>query len=109
MTKLSKNFFLKEKNCAMGIKPVIFLALLFSWSPLFSQQRISGKVLDASISEVIAGASVSIKSTSVETIPKSQRDINPEGLWQNWGYDGYDPDKTGVNPYAAFEPQYANE
>ncbi|MDR0725509.1 MAG: RagB/SusD family nutrient uptake outer membrane protein [Prevotellaceae bacterium] len=42
-------------------------------------------------------------------IPKSQRDINPEGLWQNWGYDGYDPGKTGVNPYAAFEPQYANE
>jgi hypothetical protein len=40
-------------------------------------------------------------------IPKSQREINPEGLWQNWGYDGYDPSKTGVNPYAAFEPQYA--
>jgi hypothetical protein len=36
-------------------------------------------------------------------IPKAQRDINPEGLWQNWGYDGYDESKTGVNPYAGFE------
>lgn len=42
-------------------------------------------------------------------IPKSQRDINPEGLWQNWGYDGYDKSKTGVNPYDAFEPEYAGE
>jgi len=32
-------------------------------------------------------------------IPQAQRDINPDGLWQNWGYDGYDPAKTGVNPY----------
>jgi hypothetical protein len=36
-------------------------------------------------------------------IPKSQRDINPEGLWQNYGYDGYDESKTGANPYAGFE------
>jgi hypothetical protein len=36
-------------------------------------------------------------------IPKSQRDINPEGLWQNFGYDGYDVAKTGANPYAGFE------
>lgn len=42
-------------------------------------------------------------------IPQSQRDINPDGLWQNWGYDGYDESKTGVNPYAAFEPGYAGE
>lgn len=42
-------------------------------------------------------------------IPKSQRDINPDGLWQNWGYDGYDESITGVNPYATFEPQYAGE
>jgi|AGTN01.1.fsa_nt_gi SusD family. len=42
-------------------------------------------------------------------IPKTQRDINPDGLWQNWGYDGYDESKTGSNPYAAFEPQYAGE
>lgn len=36
-------------------------------------------------------------------IPQAQRDINPEGLWQNWGYDGYDEAKTGSNPYAGFE------
>jgi len=36
-------------------------------------------------------------------IPKAQRDINPEGLWQNYGYDGYDISKTGANPYAGFE------
>lgn len=42
-------------------------------------------------------------------IPKTQRDINPDGLWQNWGYDGYDESKTGINPYAAHEPQYAGE
>jgi hypothetical protein len=36
-------------------------------------------------------------------IPKSERDINPEGLWQNFGYDGYDVAKTGANPYAGFE------
>lgn len=32
-------------------------------------------------------------------IPQSQRDINPVGLWQNWGYDGYDASITGENPY----------
>jgi hypothetical protein len=42
-------------------------------------------------------------------IPKAQRDINPDGLWQNWGYDGFDESKTGANPYAAFEPEYAGE
>jgi hypothetical protein len=42
-------------------------------------------------------------------IPKAQRDINPDGLWQNWGYDGYDEFKTGASPYAAFESQYAGE
>ncbi|GHT16031.1 hypothetical protein FACS189426_23950 [Bacteroidia bacterium] len=36
-------------------------------------------------------------------IPKAERDINPEGLWQNFGYDGYDVAKTGANPYAGFE------
>jgi hypothetical protein len=35
-------------------------------------------------------------------IPQAQREINPEGLWQNWGYDGYDESKTGANPYAGF-------
>ena len=36
-------------------------------------------------------------------IPQAQREINPEGLWQNWGYDGYDESKTGSNPYADFK------
>lgn len=36
-------------------------------------------------------------------IPQSQRNINPTGLWQNWGWDGYDEAKTGANPYAGFE------
>jgi hypothetical protein len=36
-------------------------------------------------------------------IPQSQRNINPTGLWQNWGWDGADDAKTGANPYAGFE------
>lgn len=36
-------------------------------------------------------------------IPQSQRNINPEGLWQNWGWDGADESKTGSNPYAGYE------
>jgi hypothetical protein len=36
-------------------------------------------------------------------IPQSQRNINPEGLWQNWGWDSADDAKTGANPYAGFE------
>jgi hypothetical protein len=36
-------------------------------------------------------------------IPQSQRNINPEGLWQNWGWDGAVDAKTGANPYAGFE------
>jgi len=36
-------------------------------------------------------------------IPQSQRNINPVGLWQNWGYDGYDEAKTGANPYAGLQ------
>lgn len=36
-------------------------------------------------------------------IPQSQRNINPDGLWQNWGYDGYNESITGANPYAGFE------
>jgi hypothetical protein len=35
-------------------------------------------------------------------IPRDQREINPDGLWQNWGYDGYNESKTGANPYASF-------
>jgi hypothetical protein len=33
-------------------------------------------------------------------IPKSQRDINPEGLWQNWGFDG---STITANPYVGWE------
>ena len=36
-------------------------------------------------------------------IPQAQREINPDGLWQNWGYDGYDETRTGTNPYSGFE------
>ncbi|GHS96753.1 membrane protein [Bacteroidia bacterium] len=36
-------------------------------------------------------------------IPLSQRNINPAGLWQNWGFDGYDEGKTGTNPYEGWE------
>lgn len=36
-------------------------------------------------------------------IPQSQRNINPNGLWQNWGYDGYDESKTGADPYGKYE------
>ncbi|MDR2382677.1 MAG: RagB/SusD family nutrient uptake outer membrane protein [Prevotellaceae bacterium] len=35
-------------------------------------------------------------------IPQSQRNINPDGLWQNWGWDDYDETKTG-KPYEGFE------
>jgi hypothetical protein len=36
-------------------------------------------------------------------IPQSQRNINPTGLWQNWGWDGADDAHTGANPYEGFE------
>lgn len=36
-------------------------------------------------------------------IPQSQRNINPDGLWQNWGYDGYNEVHTGANPYNGFQ------
>ncbi|MDR3267931.1 MAG: RagB/SusD family nutrient uptake outer membrane protein [Tannerella sp.] len=38
-------------------------------------------------------------------IPQSQRDLNPDGLWQNWGYEG----ATVANPYAGSEYENANE
>lgn len=41
-------------------------------------------------------------------IPKGERDINPDGLWQNYGYDGYDESKTGGNPYRNYEPGWTN-
>lgn len=53
-------------------------------------------------SGVSAKKNVSLKNYRFP-IPAAQRNINPEGLWQNWGYDGYDESKTGANPYATFE------
>ncbi|MDR1897403.1 MAG: RagB/SusD family nutrient uptake outer membrane protein [Prevotellaceae bacterium] len=53
-------------------------------------------------SGVKAKENVSLKNYRFP-IPGSQRNINPERLWQNWGYDGYDESETGVNPYAGFE------
>lgn len=56
-----------------------------------------------------SGVDESFKKQTVELknyrfpIPQSQRNINPKGLWQNWGYDGYDESITGTNPYADFE------
>jgi hypothetical protein len=38
-------------------------------------------------------------------IPKGQRDINPEGLWQNYGYDG---STLAENPYRNFEPGWTD-
>jgi hypothetical protein len=54
------------------------------------------------VKATMSKASVALKHYRF-AIPKSQRDINPEGLWQNWGWDGADPAKTGANPYAGFE------
>jgi hypothetical protein len=65
-------------------------------------------VLDAdgnetfTISETKDKAAVSLKHYRFP-IPQSQRNINPDGLWQNWGWDGADEAKTGANPYAGFE------
>jgi hypothetical protein len=65
-------------------------------------------VLDANgnetftISETKDKEAVSLKHYRFP-IPQSQRNINPTGLWQNWGWDGYDEAKTGANPYAGFE------
>jgi hypothetical protein len=33
-------------------------------------------------------------------IPQRERDINPEGLWQNWGYED---SKVQTNPYQGYE------
>jgi hypothetical protein len=53
-------------------------------------------------SGVAAKQNVSLKNYRFP-IPGSQRNINPNGLWQNWGYDGADNSKTGNNPYAGWE------
>jgi TonB-linked SusC/RagA family outer membrane protein len=49
----------------------IVLALLFPAFPLFSQQRITGKILDAETNEVISGAGVSIQSSAEGSVSDS--------------------------------------
>jgi hypothetical protein len=39
-------------------------------------------------------------------IPKTQRDIFPEGLWQNYGYDG---STVKENPYINYEPGWTDK
>jgi hypothetical protein len=38
-------------------------------------------------------------------IPEGQRNINPENLWQNYGYDG---SKITQNPYSDYEPGWTD-
>ncbi|OAV72614.1 SusD family protein [Bacteroidales bacterium Barb7] len=66
---------------------------LVRWRILVKALRESG---------VPAKQNVSVKNYRFP-IPGSQRNINPERLWQNWGYDGADPAKTGANPYPESE------
>ncbi|BES61664.1 RagB/SusD family nutrient uptake outer membrane protein [Dysgonomonas capnocytophagoides] len=64
--------------------------------------RIYVKTLkESGLDESYKKQSVSLKNYRFP-IPQSQRNINPYGLWQNWGYDGYDESKTGANPYNGF-------
>jgi hypothetical protein len=39
-------------------------------------------------------------------IPKSERDIDPERMWQNYGYDG---SAVKENPYRSYEPGYTDQ
>ncbi|MDR1594528.1 MAG: TonB-dependent receptor [Prevotellaceae bacterium] len=64
MAKLERISLSTRKNYVSRIKTVILLILLSSWTPLFSQQKITGKVLDANTQEVIVGANVAIKSSN---------------------------------------------
>jgi TonB-linked SusC/RagA family outer membrane protein len=68
MTKLEKKSFLKRKKFVARAKVILFLIFLSSYAPLFSQQKITGKALDASTAEAIAGANVSIKSSAAGTV-----------------------------------------
>jgi hypothetical protein len=53
-------------------------------------------------SGVEAKQNVSLKNYRFP-IPGSQRNINPKGLWQNWGYDG---SIITENPYQNYEPEW---
>jgi hypothetical protein len=54
------------------------------------------------LEETTEKAAISLKHYRFP-IPQSQRNINPDGLWQNWGWDGAEDAKTGAKPYAGFE------
>jgi hypothetical protein len=56
-------------------------------------------------SGVTAKQNVSLKNYRFP-IPGSQRNINPKGLWQNWGYDG---STITENPYKDYEPGWTTE
>ena len=68
MDKVKKKIFSTKKSYVSRIKTAIFLiALLSSSLPLFSQQKITGKTLDAITNEAIIGANVSIKASAEGT------------------------------------------
>ncbi|MDR0430346.1 MAG: RagB/SusD family nutrient uptake outer membrane protein [Tannerellaceae bacterium] len=52
------------------------------------------KTLVKSVKRIPAKSAVSTRNYRFP-IPQSERDLNPEGLWQNWGYEG----ATVENPY----------
>jgi tetratricopeptide (TPR) repeat protein len=56
------------------------------------------KVLVKSIQRIPAKNAVSLRNYRFP-IPQSERDLNPEGLWQNWGYDGATVDKPYDSTY----------
>jgi hypothetical protein len=55
-------------------------------------------------SGVPAKQNVSLKNYRFP-IPGSQRNINPKGLWQNYGYDG---SSVAENPYRDYEPEWTD-
>jgi hypothetical protein len=73
---------------------------------VYEQQRwfdlVRWRILVKTVKPIQGKEGISLKHYRF-AIPKSQRNINPEGLWQNWGWDGADESKTGANPYAGFE------
>ncbi|MDR0429969.1 MAG: RagB/SusD family nutrient uptake outer membrane protein [Tannerellaceae bacterium] len=72
------------------------------WTDLV-RWRIYVKTLkNSGVNPIYGKQNVSLKNYRYP-IPQSQRNINPEGLWQNWGFDGANDSKTGTNPYAGFE------
>jgi TonB-linked SusC/RagA family outer membrane protein len=107
MTKVEKRFFIKEKKCVSRIKAFIFVILLSSSFPAFSQQKIAGRALDAETNEAIAGANVSIKSTETGTVSDAKGNFElvagvPLPLTLVVSYIGYGTQEIDV--YEADEP-----